>query len=379
MFLQLDCRHYLGDRPCRFHRLCEGCPHYTPMGPRTLIIKLGALGDVVRTACLIPGLAKADEPPHITWLTAPAARPLVERIPGVDRVLTFDAATLAHLPAEQFETVICLDKDPAPCGLAMRIGSQRRLGIGLSRHGTVCPLNEEADHYFTLGLDDELKFRLNRKSYPELIYEALALHYEGERYTIDPTPDDLARADAALRAAGLPDADTGPVIGINAGAGRVFANKAWRREGYGALIRELAAREPQARFILLGGADERELMQWLAATASGAPVIHPGCDHALGTFAALVRRCDVVVSGDTLAMHLAVAQRRRVVAIFGPTCEQEIDLFSLGEKVLTPIDCAPCYLRRCDKSPNCQDLNRDAVVLEAVARQLEAVRAGAGA
>jgi hypothetical protein len=92
------------------------------MGPRVLIIKLGALGDVVRTACLLPALAAWHEPPYVTWLTSRAALPLVERMPGVHRALAFTPETLLHLDVEHFDLVLSHDKEPAPCALAMRDG-----------------------------------------------------------------------------------------------------------------------------------------------------------------------------------------------------------------------------------------------------------------
>ena len=81
----LDCRYYIGDRPCIFVRECTGCPHYSPQGTRILIIKTGALGDVLRTTILLGGIKRAYPESHITWITAPAAVPLV---PGslVDRI-----------------------------------------------------------------------------------------------------------------------------------------------------------------------------------------------------------------------------------------------------------------------------------------------------
>jgi len=368
MFLHLDCRHYLGDRPCRFHRQCQDCPHFEPMGPRVLIVKLGALGDVVRTGCLLPALSAWREPPHVTWLTAPAARPLVERMKGVHRVLPFDAASLAHLELESFDTILSLDKEPAPCAVAMRVRAEHRLGMGLSRYGTVYPLNEECEYYFSLGLDDDEKFFRNQKSYPQLLFEALGWPWRGERYELTPTADDAARAEAALRELGVPAG--APLVGINPGAGHIFAHKAWREEGYRELIHELKALRPEACILLLGGADEAELLGRLARTG-GERVFLPPPGGPLGDFIALVARLDVLVCGDTLALHLAVAQRRRVVAIFGPTCEQEIDLYGLGEKIVTPIGCSPCYLRHCEKSPHCQDLNQVETVLAATLLQLE--------
>jgi heptosyltransferase-2 len=372
MFLHLDCRHYLGDRPCRFNRLCEGCPHYEPMGPRVLIVKLAALGDVVRTGCLLPGLAAAAEPPFVTWLTAPEAVPLVRRMPGVHRVLPFDARALAHLEMETFDTLLSLDKEAAPCAVAMRVKADSRLGIGLSRHGTIHPLNEECDYYFQLGLDNDEKFHRNRKSYPQLIYEALGMAYDGQRYTMQTTAADREAAGRLLKRAGA--AEGGLLVGINPGAGHVFANKAWRPDGYAQLMTELSHRLSGLRFVMLGGPDETALIEKLTAESSGRAV-NPGTRNDLGTFCGLIERCAVVVSGDTLAMHVAVALGRRSVAIFGPTCEQEIDLFGIGEKVVTPIDCSPCYLRACDKFPSCQDRISTEMVLEAVLRQLEAADA----
>lgn len=368
MFLHLDCRHYLGDRPCRFARLCEGCPHYEPMGPRVLIIKLGALGDVVRTAALLPALAAWPEPPYVTWLTSPAALPLVQRMPGVHRALPFTAETLAHLELEHFDTVLSLDKEPAPCAVAMRVKAESRLGMGLSRYGTVYPLNENCDYYFQLGLDNEEKFHRNQRSYPALLFEALGMEYAGERYTMALTAADRTHAEGKLAGLGAPAGVRW--VGINPGAGAVFANKAWRESGYVELIGALARRRSDLAFLLLGGPDEAELIARITRAAGGAPVFSAGSDNPLGGFAALIERCAVLVSGDTLAMHLALALGRRVVAIFGPTCAQEIDTFGLGEKLVTPLECGPCYLRRCDRRPSCMDAIATAAVEAAVVRQL---------
>jgi ADP-heptose:LPS heptosyltransferase len=373
MFLHLDCRYYLGDRPCKFNRPCEGCPHYAPMGPRVLIVKFGALGDVVRTQALIPGLERlCHEPPFVTWLTSPGAVELVERMPGVHRVWAWGVEARARLDVERFDFMICLDKEASPGSAAMAAQANHKLGFGMSRYGTAYPLNDDAEYFFQLGLDNEEKFHKNRLSYPQLAYEAVGLEYKGEAYRLDLTAAD--RAAAERRFAGF--AGTRSIkrwIGLNPGAGKVFAYKAWREEGYVKLIRELHTHRPDAGFLLLGGAEETDLLGRIANAAGEAPVFSGGTDNTLGEFMGLIDRCDVVVSGDTLAMHLAVARKRRVVAIFGPTCEQEVDLFGRGEKLKSPIECSPCYRRECDKSPTCQDLIPEARVFEAVLGQLGAL------
>ena len=56
MKIHTDCRHFRGDMPCVFHKKtgvhCEGCADYDPLKERILIIKLGAIGDVIRSTPL---------------------------------------------------------------------------------------------------------------------------------------------------------------------------------------------------------------------------------------------------------------------------------------------------------------------------------------
>ena len=78
----------------------------------------------------------------------------------------------------------------------------------------------------------------------------------------------------------------------------------------------------------------------------------------------------VVVTGDTLAMHLALAQGKRTVVLFGPTSAAEIELYGLGEKVVPEMECLSCYKTSCDFVPNCMDLISTDMVERAVVRQL---------
>ena len=103
-----------------------------------------------------------------------------------------------------------------------------------------------------------------------------------------------------------------------------------------------------------GGPAERERNRRILRKTRGA-VIDGGCENTLGQFAALVQLCDVVVTGDTTALHLAIGLKRKVVALFGPTCAQEIELYGRGVKISSSLSCAPCYRRSCETSPNCME------------------------
>jgi len=109
------------------------------------------------------------------------------------------------------------------------------------------------------------------------------------------------------------------------------------------------------------------------------PLLDPGCDNTVRHFAALLSYCDVVVSGDTLAMHLALALGRRTVVLFGPTSAPEIELYGQGEKVVPDMGCLSCYKNSCDFVPNCMDLISTEMVHAAVVRQLAQIPAEAPA
>ncbi len=160
------------------------------------------------------------------------------------------------------------------------------------------------------------------------------------------------------------------LLGLNTGAGPVFATKKWTREGFAAVAR-LAIERLGARVVLLGGPHEvarnRAIAEMLADT--GDRVIDAGTDNSLRGFAAICRRLNVMVTGDTLAMHLALAQQVKTIALFGSTCHQEVEMYGRGEKLRTPTDCSPCYKKVCEeRAKECMTKITPDKVFDAVGR-----------
>jgi ADP-heptose:LPS heptosyltransferase len=369
MKVNLDCVHYVGEKPCRYKRLCEGCDRYTPMGTRILIIKLAAIGDVVRTTSLIAGLTEQYADPHITWITDPAAAQLLKGNAGIGRLLTYDLGSALFLMSQRFDVLICLDKEPRATALAVLVAADTKLGFTHSPQGSLTVFNPESAYALRLGLDDPLKFHGNTKTYPEIVYEMCGIPYAGQDYRITPDPEDLRWAEALFREKGIAVDGPGPLIGLNTGAGPVFTHKSWTQKGFAALARSLAA-ETGATVLLLGGEREMEQNRRIQQESGGAAAVFGG-EQTLGQFTAMLSFFDLIVTGDTLALHLALALSVPTVAIFGPTSPVEVDLFGRGEKVVTIMDCAPCYRSGCEKNPHCMDAIPTDEVLGAALRVLK--------
>jgi ADP-heptose:LPS heptosyltransferase len=352
MIVHFDCRHFLGYKPCRFRRECEACPYYEPYGVRILIIKLAAMGDVLRTTPLLRGLRKAHPHCHISWLTEPNVLPMLQGTPEIDRLLPYTPESVLQIENEAFDQLYCFDKEIKATGLAMKIRAKRKIGFGVSEFGGVMPLDKNSEYTFELGINDPLKFRINTKTYPELIYECAGLPYSApEEYILPDFSAEIEEAREYLRGKGVQPTDL--KVGLNTGAGDVFATKKWTEEGYTELSNRLAG-ELGAKVLLLGGPAEVERNARIAAAARH-PVINTGNANPIRRFTGIVANCDLMVTGDTLAMHIAIGLKVPVLVILGPTCHQEIELYGRGAKIISDFECSPCYLSKCPKETTCMD------------------------
>jgi len=370
--IAFDCKFFLGDRPCVWHKadgvLCT-CDHYQKVEQRLLIIKLDAMGDVLRTTALLPALAEAHPGLAITWITRRESRPLLERNPYITEVFEYGPDALLQLQTRAFDRVINLDAGKTSAALASMANAKQKDGFVLDAGGYVQATNPAARKWLEMGVFDDLK-RRGTRTYQEIMLEIIGCSGADHRYVLELTEEERARGRAHLERLGI-DLSR-PVIGLNTGAGQRWQLKQWREEGYLELVERLAKYGVQ--FVLLGGPEERERHQRLKSS-SRVPLIDSGCDNPVRHFAAIVAACSLLVAGDTLAMHLALALRRRAVILFGPTSSAEIEMYGLGEKVVPQMECLVCYKPACDFVPNCMDLISTDMVAAAVERQLSAIQA----
>jgi ADP-heptose:LPS heptosyltransferase len=367
MMIRYDCRYFLGHKPCRFRGECDGCLHYSAIGKRVLIIKLAALGDVLRTTPLLRALREKDPACQITWLTESNVIPMLQGISEIDRLLPYTQEAALQLEMESFDEIYCFDKEPKATALAMKIQADRKVGFGMNRLGKVVPLNKESEYTFKLGISDNLKFRTNAKTYPELIFECASLPYSTpQEYILPDLSSEIDEAREILFAHGVRPDDL--KIGLNTGAGDIFATKKWAEAGYASLANRLA-KEFGAKVLLLGGPGEVDRNHRIASAAQY-PLTNTGNDNPIRKFAGIVGNCSLVITGDTLAMHIAIGLKVPVLVMLGPTCHQEIELYGRGAKIVTDLACSPCYLSVCPKPVTCMDAISVDTVFQAAAALL---------
>jgi heptosyltransferase-2 len=377
LFFHRDCLHYRSDRPCVPHKkegvVCDGCQHYAQVRNRILIVKLAAAGDVLRTTSVLPALREQVPAAHITWVTAAGSAPLLEGNPHIDRILPFRGHLPVELGVEEFDVLINWDASVDSAAIATSARAARKFGFALDARGNSYPLRPSARRWFEMGLRDDAK-KANRDTYQTHIFEIAELGGTPAPPQLVLTEEERAFGRARAAQWGLEPGH--PVVGLNTGAGGRWPLKRWTEEGFLAVASALS--QSGVGVLLLGGPEEVERNRRLAdatkkANAKGAPVVDTGCDNSLRQFASIVDLCDAVVSGDTLAMHVATALGKRVVAIFGPTSSVEIDLFGRGEKIVSEVmDCLVCYLSKCDLDPNCMNTIPAGRVEAAVRRCLAA-------
>ena len=231
MHVRLNCRNFNGEKPCLYNAICSSCLNYQPQGKKILIIKLAAIGDVLRTTPILLGLKRKYPQSFISWITKRDAVGLLKDNGYIDRLLVYDLPDIQRLKIERFDILICLDKEPEAVVLANQVKAKHKFGFGLDlRTGNVIPFNKESRYAWELGLSDELKFHQNKKSYPQIIFEMAKLDYKNDEYILNISNINREYARSLLDKIGLKN--TSPIIGLNTGAGTRFANKAWTEEGF---------------------------------------------------------------------------------------------------------------------------------------------------
>ncbi len=330
--LKTDCRHFRGDAPCKPHKQfgvhCideqgKDCLHYDMVDKKILIIKLGAVGDVIRTTPLLRKIKETSPRSKIYWLTLTP-----EVLPSqVDERLAFSLPNIVALRSIHFDALYNLDKDREACALASQISASEKRGFIL-KDGVIAPADEAAQPKYLTGIFDDVS-RSNTRSYPQEIFEICGFAFGGEKYVLENKLNGSLKWKLDKRK---------KVVGLNTGCGGRWTSRLWEEKNWVALAKGLKKRGYEV--LLLGGEQEHKKNQKLARASKAKYFGHFSLDR----FIDLADQCDLVVTGVTMAMHITIGLGKKIVLLNNIFNKNEFEIYKQGV-ILEPSKPCQCFFQ----------------------------------
>jgi len=348
-----NCKRFTGYKPCFPYHNCweEGCKDCIPIGTKVLIINLDAMGDILMTTAQLQGIKRKFPESTIWWVTLPITVPLLHHNPLVDKVLPYDFETISILNQMEFDYVMNVDKSLRSGALAQSVKAKNYLGFGIKDNGKIIPLNKGAEYNYRLGMDDHFKFKINQRTGQDYLAETFELDYKRDEYVFNFSEEELEFISTYKKEVGINDGDM--VIGFNTGCSNLYPNKKMTVEQHVTIIEQLLGYN-KYKIILLGGPEDKDRNSQIYSRFLENKIINTPTNLGVRRGACFMDIADVVVSGDSFGMHLAIALKKFVIAWFGVSCWTEIDLYDRGVKLYQPdLECSPCWKKQCPFNLEC--------------------------
>lgn len=326
-----------------------------PQADRVLVIRLGALGDVVRTLPAVSGLRALYPGAHLCWLVEPGAAGVVAASGLVDESLVFprsdlmeslragDGLSLARqlqgflqtLRARRFDLVLDFHGILKTGLLARLSGAPIRVGYarGVAREGAFLFVNRR------VRLRDPRVSRFERNA--ALVRRLSPEASIPETLVLSPSPLAQARLAARLRVSGR-EQNEGFVL-IHPGSSRGAVHKRYPFEAWSETTRRLSSEGLEVWLVAGANRNERSLVERIVRSSGGAAQPAPET-RSFDDLLALIARASVFVSGDTGPLHAASMVGVPVVQLLGPTDPVQNQPWpgSPHRRLSIPLPCSPC-------------------------------------
>ncbi len=353
------CKNFTGYKPCYSDHNCleSGCKDLIPIGAKVLIINLDAMGDVLMTTAQLSSIKRKFSKSTIYWVTLKNAAPLLFNNPLIDRVYEYNPETLSILSQMEFDHVMNVDKSQRSCALLNSVNAKNKLGFGLNEDGKIIPVNEGAFYNYRLGMDDQLKFKKNKRTGKDYLAETFELEYKRDEYVFNFTDDEMKFISDYKKEIGITENDF--VVGFNTGCSELYPNKKMTIEQHIYLIERLLKIKKSTLFsgkykiALFGGPEDTERNEKIYSHFKG-NIINTPTTHGLRKGVCYENIADIVITGDSLGMHIAISLKKYVIVWFGVSCWTEIDLYDRGMKLYQEdLFCSPCWKKVCPYNLEC--------------------------
>lgn len=349
---------------------------------RILIIRLSAVGDVVRTLPAVNALREGFPTAHIDWVVEEKARDIVTYQPEIDETIVFERNRwkrgmlnpltflrtmgelyrfVKELRAKQYDMVLDFHGILKSGLISYASGARERVGFARG----YC---KEWNHLFN---NRKVRPKSNRISRFERNFALLGyLGIDGGRRGVDlhVSQEDMDYVDQFFRDRSA--AVSGPLVAIHPGTSPKMPNKRWAPAKYSELADRLVE-ELKASVLFTWGPGERPMVDEVRCRMRKDSLVAPQT-RSLKQLAEIFRRCNVYVGSDTGPMHIASLVGTPVVGIYGPTDPVVHAPYKGTPHIIVRKDvpCSPCRNRGCQEL-KCMEVISSQDVLDAVKMLLE--------
>ena len=329
---------------------------------RILIIEVNWLGDVLFSTPFIRAIRNKYKDAHIACMAVPRVVDMIKYNPRIDDIIVYDEKgehkslfgkwrLVKKLRKENFDLAILLHRSFTRAFMAYLAGIKKRTGYFTKKRGFILthpvappdkPLHKV--EYF-LKIAKSYRCDVSNKDYEFFITDKETNYIESELAKNGIKKDDL-------------------LVVINPGAN--WFPKRWNEENF-AKLGDVLIEKYNAKIIISGAKTDTDLAERIKNKMRKSPVIFCGKTD-LKELGALLERADFVISADSGPMHIAVAMKTNVIALFGPTSPEITGPYGSGKyRVIQKTDSGcetPCYDVTCADN-RCMDAIKVEDVLQA--------------
>jgi len=312
---------------------------------KILIIQTAFIGDVILTTPLIRWAKSGLNYPLIHVVVIPSARNVIENNPFVDKIFVYDKRgkdkglsgifkLVRQLKKEHYFAVISPHRSLRSALIARLTGAQKRIGFTTSSGAFL--------------YTDKIYYDQNIHEIDRNLSLLKFAHVEiADRHPFVFLDRDDEKAVAAIFSEFNIKTTPSPIA---LAPGSVWFTKKWPENYYRDLVKMLLVQGREV--ILTGGTADKECCERIADGLDG-PIVNLAGRLTLRQSAAVYKKCAVVVCNDSGAMHLAVAVKTPVIALFGPTIPA-FGFSPFGERntiLEHQLSCRPCGIHGGNKCP----------------------------
>jgi len=324
---------------------------------KLLILRLSAVGDVLRTLPAVKALKEHLPSSHITWVVEEPSRTLLESQPEIDRVILFPRKRweegikspkrmwrtigemtrfVSDLRREGYSAVLDFHGILKSGLLSFLSGSPRR--IGFDRNSS-----KEGNFLFSNVKVSLPEKRISRFQRNLALLRGIGLEVNGIRHYLHIPREDREYVESFF--SGVSGPVRRPLIAIHPGTSSKTPYKRWMADQYAQLADRLT-RDLNGTVIFTWGPGEREWVEGIQQEMKEPSILGPQTET-LTQLGEVFRRGDLYIGGDTGPMHVASLVGTPVVTIYGPTDPVVNEPFGRHRKVRKAVGCNPCRKRSC--------------------------------